>query len=137
MSRHTRGLIQAVKAATYSDLYSYKVGAALFRGSKLIALGWNSKKSHPRNISKAGFSQHAEFYVFTGLHKHSIQGCDLYIARITKKGKVSIAKPCVDCQNYLMTLGLHRVFYTDRQGDLCRLDFNEPAYLTPYHLEAS
>ena len=115
MNRATRrGLNRAVRAAYLSDLYSHRVGAALFRKSILISVGWNSLKTHPKCPTK--FSRHAEFNVFIGLSRIDVSGCTLFIARITRTNRIGIAKPCIDCQEFLAALGLKNIFYTTQSG---------------------
>ena len=105
---------QAVKAAHLSGLHKYYVGAALFRKNRLIALGWNIRKTHP--LCPTSKSQHAEFNVMVGLAKEDIKGSTLYVARVGRGGRIRMSRPCKDCENFLSMLGLGKIFYTNRQG---------------------
>lgn len=121
MCKKSKGRRAAIKAAYFSDLRYQRVGAALFKGSRLISIGWNVKKTHPK--AKTIWSQHAEFKVFLGLKKEDIIGCDLYIARVTRGERIKTAKPCKDCHPLLEGLGLNKVYYTNDNGELELLHF--------------
>jgi hypothetical protein len=51
-----------------------------------------------------------------GVDKQDIRGSTLYIARLCRSGRVSIAKPCHDCVDFLSMLDLGRIYYTNRDG---------------------
>lgn len=122
MGRRQVGMQAAIKAASLSDLYKLRVGAALLRGNRLINIGWNTKKTHPS--CNTDLSQHAEFNVFRGLRRELIIGCDLYVARISRTSTVKLAKPCEDCQEFLNSLPLNKIFFTNDQGKLERFDWS-------------
>lgn len=119
MNRDERGLRAAIKAATKSVFRCHKVGAALFKGSRLIALGWNKHKTHPDNACE--ISRHGEFDTLIKIPQHQLRGARLYIARLTRSGKVSYSKPCKHCLAFLKTLPLDRVLYTNYAGKLERV----------------
>jgi len=112
-----RGFRYAVKAACLSGFRSHRVGAALFHKNKLIRMGWNRKKSHP--LCPTEHSQHAEFNLCVGLDKLVLSPrCILYVARLTRTGDVGIAKPCEACQDFIRSVGIKRIFYTNQNGQL-------------------
>jgi len=41
----------------------------------------------------------------------------LHVMRFTKTGKISMAKPCIYCQEYLRQKGIRKVRYTDWAGN--------------------
>jgi len=116
MNRLTRGLKTAIFAAKYSKFYSHKVGAAVFIGSRLISIGYNQKKSHPRN--QAIWSRHAEFDSLIHLMGEDSSKAILFVARLTRSNKISCAKPCPTCCELITKLGIRRVFYTNYKGQL-------------------
>lgn len=111
-----RGLRLALRAARLSGLTKYHVGAALFKKNRLISMGWNIRKTHPK--CPTSLSQHAEFNVMIGLSREEIRGATLFVARIGKGGSPRIAKPCDECRKFLSMLNLGRIFYTNRSGEL-------------------
>lgn len=111
-----RGFRYAVKAAYLSDMHTYRVGAALMNKNRVISIGWNSTKTHPKCPTK--YSRHAEFNVFVGVSPLDVSGCTLFVARITKTNRASMAMPCKDCQMFLRALNLRRIFFTNRIGEM-------------------
>lgn len=116
MNRDERGLKAAIKAAAKSTFRCHKVGAALFKGSRLIAQGWNKHKTHPDN--RCEISRHGEFDTLIKLPLDQLKGARLYIARLTRSGRVSYSKPCKHCLKFLKNLPLDKVFYTNYLGKL-------------------
>lgn len=123
MGRHERGLKAAIKAAFDSDFREHKVGAALFKGARLLSLGANYKKSHPANT--ACWSQHAEFSTLLGYEQEELAGTTLYVARLTRTNRVSCARPCPECQALILRKGVDRVFFTNYEGVLEEMDLFE------------
>ena len=120
MSRTKRGLRYAIRAACLSEFRSHRVGAALFKKNKLVGLGFNQKKTHPR--CPTNHSQHAEFNTCIGMNREELaDGLTIYIARLTRTGKVGLARPCESCDNMLVGLGIKKIFYTNHKGSLEQL----------------
>ena len=118
MSRHSKGLRAALKAARLSQFYAHRVGAALFSGNRLIDIGCNKHKTHPQSFC---YTQHAELNTVAGQHKYNLKGMTLYVARLTRTDRVSYAKPCENCQEVILNAGIGRVFYTNYDGKLKEL----------------
>lgn len=119
-NRAKRGMRAAINAAHASNSPNFKVGAAIMRGSKVISVGWNYfRKTHPRSCTHLS-TVHAEVNVLNGLRREELEGCDIFVARVTPGGIVSIAKPCEGCQEMLGALPIRRVYYTNRQGKIRR-----------------
>jgi deoxycytidylate deaminase len=118
LNRQDRGLRAAVNAAKCSNAPTYKVGASLSKGSRVISVGWNwFRKTSPNSLAYLR-TVHAELHCIHGFHKEDLSGCVLTVARITNGGLISIAKPCAGCQEMLKALGIKKVFYTNRKGEL-------------------
>jgi len=122
MGRRRRGLRAALKAARLSDFYAHRVGAALFKGSRLIDTGCNKHKTHPQSLC---FTQHAELNTVAGQHKYDLKGMTLYVARLTRTDRVSYAKPCGECQKVIKSVGICKVFYTGYNGELREMPYTE------------
>ena len=120
MSRKERGMRAAIKAARLSQFYAHRVGAALFSGPRLLSLGFNQHKSHPRSNC---FTRHAEFNSLIGNKRtrQDYRNLTLYVARLTRTDKISLSRPCVACQKVIKDAGIKNVFYTDYTGELEKL----------------
>lgn len=113
--RHDRGLRTATKAARCSA-NNHRVGAALFKGRRLIAVGWNTLKTHP-DSETFNQLQHAEFSCLMGQYKYDLVGALLYVVRLTRGGKPGISKPCAPCMDWIRACGLRKVIYLDHNGE--------------------
>ncbi len=118
---NNRGLKAAIYAAQCSELKSHRVGAVIYHKKRLISIGCNQKKSHPQRITER--SQHAEFNACLGFDKLDVRAnkCSIYIARLTRTSKVGLAKPCKHCQTLLSSLGITKIFYTNKNGEISKL----------------
>lgn len=112
-----RGMKAAEKAAWLSKSPSHRVGAAIFKGTKLVSYGWNSRKSHPRShtIQKG---HHAEFAALMANWKYDLIGATIYVTRLTRGGNIGIAAPCKECRKLIEACGLKRVVFTNREGEV-------------------
>ncbi len=114
-----RGIKFAVRAALLSTA-KQRVGAALICGKTLVSIGWNSSKTHPCSCSP-GKSMHAEFACLIGCNREQLSSSTLFVVRLTKGGNLGISKPCRDCHELIMAIGIRRVFYLNRKGEIEKL----------------
>ncbi len=89
------------------------MGAAIFKHGKLVSLGCNIQKTHPKFPEL--YSVHAEIKAILSAQS-ALDGCDIYIYRETKKGDIAMAKPCPVCLQTIIEAKIHRVFYTVPDG---------------------
>ena len=119
----SKGYEYARQAAKNASFKRCKMGAAaVYRGS-LLALGWNSEKTHPlqarynrlREFDGYHFQSklHAEMMVITKIAHLDIDfsQVDLYIWRGDEDAP-RLSRPCAACEAALRELGIKRVFYT-------------------------
>lgn len=128
-SKILRGIETAKAAALYSDGLSggRKLGAALFAGSKLVSIGFNTySKSRPGNeFHNQGNSYcksiHAEQTALLKYRKHytninTIPKFTLYVVRYTNNGSKGCSKPCPMCQKFMREFGINEVVYFNLDG---------------------
>ena len=120
MNRINRGIQAAADAARLTTHSRYLVGAAIYKGSRLISIGWAQDKTHPKVHSIFRW-QHAEMSALVGTKKVDLSSATIYVARIIKSGEYRIAKPCEDCERILRAAGLKNVVYTDRNGQIQKM----------------
>ena len=107
---------RAKKLAT-SNGRLYHLAAILKRNGKVIRIGENTNKTHPRfkrqyDDGTWGAHMHAEMNVL----RFAEPGDELEVMRFIKKG-FAMAKPCVHCQRYIVELGIAKVSYTNEVGE--------------------
>jgi len=96
----------------------YHLAAILRRNGKVVKIGENTSKTHPRftrtyadgNISS---HMHAEMNVL----RFSKPGDELEVMRFNKSGDYVMAKPCTWCMSHILKSGIKRVKYTNEEGD--------------------
>jgi deoxycytidylate deaminase len=102
------------------------VGAALFDGARIVTLGFNRHKSHPDSTC---FTQHAEFDSVRRMKWKNTANLVMYVARLTRTDKISLARPCTECQSVLLQAGIKKVFFTNHCGELEELIFDREVVL--------
>lgn len=113
----------AIETAANNDFPGKKLAAVLVlrRG---VVVGVNRLKTHPLGIRhpqqcKCGgpsACRHAEVDALAkALSRYgpkSISGSEIYIARVSKRGSIGLARPCKPCQTLLDHYGVRSVHYT-------------------------
>ena len=125
-----RYLDMAKEASKNSDFTKHRLGAvAIYHGS-LLATGFNSKKTNPRqmllNRERGWRADTNEFYnpihaELACLSKIRYLDIDfskvwLYIYREHKNGVKALARPCPACQKMIKDMGIKEVWFTTENG---------------------
>lgn len=94
---------------------SRKMGAALFKGSILLALGWNTMRhSHPRSESP---SLHAEHRCLIKRQHYDEKNLVMYVYRGLANGEPGCSKPCPNCVFLMKEAGVKSVHYVNKNGE--------------------
>ena len=130
---HVGVLKKAIEEAELSEYHPYKIGAVVFKGSRILSSGHNelrgNGKIHPKYKNFEN-SLHAEQAAILNLKEwEKAKGANILIIRLNKSGNLSLGYPCPMCQQMIKHLGLNKVFYSDRQGHIsmtkvCNLSSN-------------
>lgn len=110
-------------ASKNSNFGNHALGAVAIYGGKLIALGWNSCKTHPSqakyNSLERGFDGyqckstiHAEMMLINKIKYLDINFSKLKIFVWRGKDGPKLSKPCPACERALRDLGIKHVYYT-------------------------
>ena len=102
-----------------------KIASMIVHRGKVIAVGKNSKKTHPLQKAYCSHPQaihlHAEIDVISKalkkLSAKELQNSELYVARV-KHGhnntlETGLAKPCEGCQRAIKAFKINHIFYTE------------------------
>lgn len=137
------GIIErAIEEANSSDYEPYKIGAVIFKGSRILSSGYNeirgNGKIHPKHKNFDN-TIHAEQAAILNLKDWSrAKGSNILIVRINKSGNFSLAYPCPMCQSFLKFLGINKVYFSNRDGIIdsirCR-ELTETCYENSWKLE--
>lgn len=94
--------------------HSRKVGAALFSGGALIAIGYNRYNyTHP----DAKWGIHAEHSALIKRRYHPGKNLVMYVYRELSSGQPACSKPCENCQNLMREAGVKFVRFLDDAGN--------------------
>jgi deoxycytidylate deaminase len=107
------GLLKAKEVAEKSKHKRYYIGAAIFKGDRLLSSGANGNKTHPMVYRKT-YTEclHAEMLAILRAKKIP-NGSILYVWRKRKCGSPGLAKPCSVCYSFIQKTGISYVLYTD------------------------
>jgi diaminohydroxyphosphoribosylaminopyrimidine deaminase/5-amino-6-(5-phosphoribosylamino)uracil reductase len=108
---HKNFLHLARKAESLSDHPNYRLGCVIAKKSRLLGIGFNQMKTHPRSKS---FTIHAELKAILN-SRCDLRGATAYVSRHTTLLPAS-AKPCRNCEELLIEAGIKRVFFTTPFG---------------------
>ena len=96
----------------------YHLAAILKRGKKVVRVGENTYKTHPKFKSTyadgtTGSHMHAEMNVL----RFAKPGDTIEVIRFLKTGGMAMAKPCEHCMRFIREAGIKEVRYTNEVGE--------------------
>lgn len=97
---------------------SFRIGSILLHPKRgLITASTNSYKTHPFLTRYTKYPhQHAETACIL---RHGLDNChghDLVVARVDKKNRLTMSKPCSVCMAVIRDVSIRNVWYTDWEG---------------------
>jgi deoxycytidylate deaminase len=102
-----------------------KIGSAIVKKNRVIAVGCNEKKTHPiqkkydnyldYNSDKLKHCLHAEIATIISA-KEDLQGSTIYIYRKDRSGNLNMCRPCNACLALIKRVGIKRMVYTIPNG---------------------
>lgn len=121
MSREKENKILNIAADIAKNLVDqkYKIAAIITdKRNKILSIGWNSySKSHPKQLRWAKKS-HNSNRIFLHAEMSAMIRCKegipyhIYVARVNRKGKTRLAKPCDMCSRAIRDVGIKKIVYT-------------------------
>jgi tRNA(Arg) A34 adenosine deaminase TadA len=107
-------LSYAVDTAHDAHHRQWKVGAVLVRSGRIVAIGQNKYRNNPALVEHHNVSYHAEEVAIR--RAGNAEGATIYVARLTRSGKIGTAKPCKRCQQALLDNGVTTAIWTEPFG---------------------
>lgn len=108
-----RWIDKAVKVAATSEHPKWRHGCVIVRHNH-ASTGVNKLRSDPRNEEYVP-TFHAEETALRQAYNGG-RGSICYIARVSKRGRLLLARPCDNCWRMLKDAGVKRVVYTVMDG---------------------
>lgn len=100
----------AKKISKLSNHEHHKLGSVIVRGSKIVSVGTNNIKTHPKSRHPF-FSLHSETAAIL-LAKQDLRSCEIYVYRETKAGIPAMSRPCIYCLPLIKESGIKEVHYS-------------------------
>lgn len=124
MCKWTRGFDVAAAAATQSNapFTRTKMGAALFDGSRLVGIGFNTYfKSHPEHlihgrVGRCFENTHAEQSALIKRKHYEDRNLVMYVWRELGSGEPACSRPCSMCESLMRQAGVRKVRFLDEEG---------------------
>lgn len=120
--RWVKGFEAAEAASAHAEVTygPWKMGAAMFSGNNLLAIGFNlMTKSHPQSQHKSGYNIciHAEqMALIRRRHYDGDTNLIMYVWRTGGDGNPASSKPCTNCQHLMKLAGVRKVRYFNEIG---------------------
>lgn len=112
-------ICKKIALANTSPKKLYNFGAVLVKGGSVISTGTNKPKTDPlidflaRQYKGVPQQCHSEIVALSGVQRHNIRGCSLYVARINvNDNSFRLAKPCSMCEAFLKQHKIRQVYYS-------------------------
>jgi deoxycytidylate deaminase len=104
----------AKKVSKFSNHNKFKLGCVIVKGSKIVSVGVNNVKTHPRS-THPHHSLHSEMAAIL-LAKQDLCGCEIYVYREIKNGTPALARPCIYCWPFIAEAGIKKIHYSIKNG---------------------
>lgn len=111
MTNRQLRLMDIARKVSKTGDYKFRHGAVIARGSRVLGLGINSTKTHPKSNSRFK-TIHAEHQALINSGLNEINGTTAYVYRETKQGTPANSKPCTSCAELLKASGIKKVYYS-------------------------
>lgn len=96
-----------------------RVGCVIAQGTSPLNCGFNNmSKTHPRASKFAYPYLHAEIAALIGVSEEELKRAVAFVARVRKKTRTGLAKPCERCEYELRRVGITKVYYTTCTEDV-------------------
>lgn len=114
------GILKEAIAQCEKSLHKQRVGAVIFKGSRIISTGFNDKRNSerlPNQFRKYIDSLCAEKRAILNARRN-LKGCSMLVVRIRKNGELALAKPCKSCQGFIDHVGIRKVYFSNNKGEI-------------------
>jgi deoxycytidylate deaminase len=106
---------ELARRISFKSQYKHQMGALIVKKGKVMGLGFNSTKTHPR-ASNPWKMIHAEMSAILNSRMEDFTGCSIYIYRETPTGKLGTSYPCKHCKRMIESLNFKDIHYTNYDG---------------------
>lgn len=112
-------IFRSAQKARTKSVYKIRLGAVIFKGSKVLAIGFN--KSHPLAVKYWTFGTiHAEIDAILNTKYTLLKGASLFVLREHADGTLANAKPCHMCTKVMKEFGLKECYYSTNDNKVIK-----------------
>ncbi len=97
-------------AATSSN-HRWHHSVVVEMNGKIVGVGANTSTIHAEAMAIQNALKNVK----------SVYKANVWSFRVTKSGKLSMAKPCPTCYGFLRSLGINQVYYSDPDGAIQKM----------------
>ncbi len=108
---NTSSMFNLARNVSKTSLHKTKMGCVIVKNGNVIAVSANRAVTHPKAVWE-GHGLHCETSAILYAGKCDLNGASVFVYRENKKGKISMAKPCFECQKFLKKNGFKKMYYT-------------------------
>lgn len=99
--------------------------AFLIRCGKIVHIGTNSCKSHPKTLeydykNHQLVGLHAELSVCMKSGKEDLRDFKMVVIRFNRNNKMANSKPCCGCQSVIKQFNVGEVWYSNSHGEIVK-----------------
>ena len=117
------GILKKAIELAESSTSRYRVGAVIFKGSRILGVGNNELRfcsRIPAQYKNYNQSLHAEQAAILDTPRNSLKGSSILVVRITKRGELKMAKPCKMCSTFIDYVEIKNIFYSNWEGEISK-----------------
>ena len=117
----TSGIIKLCLLESEKSNYRFKIGAVVFKGSRILSSGHNEIRSvrYINNRYKTYLNTlHAEQAALLHLDWNRLKNASICIIRATQNGVLGNAKPCPMCMGLIQHVKIKTIWYSDADGNI-------------------
>ena len=115
LSNRDRRYLNLAKNVAMSSSERMMHGAVIVKSNRVLSVGINKFRNHPDIIPeeqiKTSCSVHAEADALRKIK--DARGATIYVARINRRGKQRLSRPCDNCYKAIKEAGINKIIYTD------------------------
>jgi deoxycytidylate deaminase len=93
------------------SLCEQRIGSVITLKDKIISMGYNKQKTHPKAPSPFHHI-HGEVDAIFKAPKELLKGSTIYVYRITPGNNKGLSRPCKYCLNFIKKCGIVKVYYS-------------------------
>lgn len=119
--KDTRWMNLAQKMSRASNHHRYLFCCLIVKGGRLISVGINKDQSAPKIYARPdrpNMNLHSEISACHNIDRRELKNATAYIGGISKTGGKILTKPCRMCYSWLQTMGIKRIVFIDKLGEL-------------------